>query len=279
MAQLRFPSNGACPLGIQQLHSEASSSFAIAATPDLEAGAACPETPVPQAVASPPINDFDFLLDGSFPQPQPFPLPAAETPINFHEDQSDFDLCFAGALPPTNVSLPTSTIVRTAHNLRLPSFDFLGIAAPHSGRTPLRPSYSFSSSALGVGPLSKPEDPLHALSPPLDRHPQADAAAKLVTTNPRAPGAPVEHIIPIFTPPSEPGMFNWDTVVSTRPAALGSPPSSEPGVSPNLNVTAAATAPGHAPIIVPVPAESNRTERMASWVEEAKDIISKRMRP
>jgi hypothetical protein len=279
MAQLRFSSDGACPLGIRQLHGEVSSSFAIPATPDVDAGAPCPETPVPQAVASPPINDFDFLLDASFPQPQPLPLPAAETPIDFHEDQPHFDLCFADALPSTNVSLPTSTIVRTAHNLRLPSFDVLGIAAPHPDRTPLRPSYSFSSSALGAGPLSKPEDPLHALSPPLDRHPQADAAAKLVTTSPRAPGAQAEHVISIFTPPSESGTFNWDAVVSARPAALGSPPSSEPGVSPNLNVTAAATAPGQAPIIVPLPAQSNNAERMASWVEEAKDIISKRMRP
>jgi hypothetical protein len=278
MAQPRLLSDGACPLGIHQLHGDDSFSSALPATPDVEAGAPCPETPVPRGLANPPVDEVDFLLDDSFPQPQPLPLPTAETPNIFHEDQSHFDRYFADALPPTNISLPTSTVLRTAHNLRLPSFDVLGIAAPHPDRIPLRPSHSFSSSALGVGPLSKPEDPLHALSPPLDRHPQADAAAKLVTTSPKAARAQVEHVLATFTPPSEPGTFNWGAVVNAIPAALGSPPSSDPGVSPNLNVTAAATAPGQAPIIVPLPAAPSNTMRMAAWVDEAKDTIRKQMR-
>jgi hypothetical protein len=278
MAQPRFSSDSACPLGIHQLHGDDSFSSAIPATPDVEAGAPCPETPVPRGLANPPIDEFDSLLDDSFPQPQPLPLPIAETPITFYEDQSHFDLFFADALPPANISLPTSTVVRTAHNLRLPSFDVLGIAAPHPDRIPLRSSHSFSSSALGVGPLSKPEDPLHALSPPLDRHPQADAAAKLVTTSPKAARAQVEHVLATFTPPSEQGTFNWGAIVTAIPAALGSPPSSDPGVSPSLNLTATATAPGQAPIIVPLTVEPSNAVRMATWVDEAKDIIRKQTR-
>lgn len=274
MAQLFSSFHDACPLGIQQLHAEAAVSSPIPATPDVEAGAPCPETPVP----GPLINDSSVpgLLDVSFPQPQPLPLPLAETPIQIHEDRPQFDLDFADALPSTNVSLPTPTVIKTSHNLRLPSFDVLGIAAPHPDRIPLDLHQSFSSSALGAGPLSKPEDPLHALSPPLDRDSQANTAATPLATDssPKAARARVEHVVPTFTPPAESGSFHWGALVSVRPAALGSPPSSDPGVSPNLNLTASATAPGQAPIIVPTVAEFDDAVRMAAWVQEAKDSIS-----
>jgi hypothetical protein len=65
--------------------------------------------------------------------------------------------------------------------------------------------------------------------------------------------------------------------VNVRPAGLGSPPSSDPGVSPNLSVTASATAPGQAPIIVPMPAEISDAVRMAAWIKEAKNSISRRI--
>jgi hypothetical protein len=272
-----FPA--ACPLGVQQPHAEVAVSSGIPATPDVdvEAAAPCPETPVPCGLADPTITTFPSFLDVSFPHPQPLPLPAAETPIQIHEDRPQFDLNFADALPSANLSLPTPTLAKTAHNLRLPSFDELGIAAPHPDCFPLRTRHSFGASALGAGPLSKPEDPLHALSPPLDHHTQADTATDPLFTSPKAARAQVEHLISTFTPPSEPGTFHWGSLVSVRPAGLGSPPSSDPGVSPNLNVTASATAPGQAPIIVPTPAELSDAVKMAAWVEDAKDTISEYM--
>lgn len=277
MAQPMLPSAESCLLDTQQLHGEAAISSAIPATPDVEAGAPCSDTPVPRGFADATINEFPTLLDVSFPQPQPLPLPSAETPFQIHEDQPQFDLNFADALLPTNVSLPTPTVVKTAHNLRLPSFDVLGIAAPHPDRFLNRTSLSFSPSAIGAGPLSKPEDPLHALGPPLDFPSQADTAAETPATSPKAARAHVEHIISTFTPPSEPGTFHWGPLISMRPADLGSPPSSDPGVSPNLNVTASATAPGQAPIIVPTPTEPSNGVRMAVWIEEAKNTISMRI--
>jgi hypothetical protein len=247
---------------------------AIPATPDEDAHPPCPGSVVPRGPAEAIANDFPSLLDASFPQPQPLPLPSAQTP--FRDDQPQFDLNFAGVLPPTNVSLPTPTIVKTAHNLRLPSFDVLGIAAPHPDRFPLTPSHSFSSTALGAGPLSKPDDPLHALSPPLDHRQQADTATHPFDTSPKAARAQVDRtVVPTFTPPSEPGTFNWGVFMSVRPAGPGSPPSSDPGRSPSLNLTASATAPGQAPIIVPTSAELSDAVTMAVWVEEAKNIISK----
>ncbi|KAF2024301.1 hypothetical protein EK21DRAFT_78991 [Setomelanomma holmii] len=250
---------------------EAALSSAIPATPDEHADPPCPGSVVPRGPAEGAINDFPSLLDVSVPQPQPLPLPSAETP--FREDHPEFDLNFAGLLPSTNVSLPTPTIVKTAHNLRLPSFDVLGIAAPHPDRFPLTPSHSYSSTTIGAGPLSKPEDPLHALSPPLDHCEQADTAASPFNSSPKVARAQVDRIVPTYTPPSEPGTFNWRALMSVRPAGLGSPPSSDPGRSPNLNLTASSTTPGQAPIIVPISAELSGELRMAVWVEAAKNII------
>lgn len=244
-------------------------SSGIPPTPDVEAGAPCPETAVPRGCAEATIGDCACLLDSSLPQPQPLSLLSAQTPI--HEDRPQIDFGFAGALPPTDVSLPTPTVIRTAHNLRLPSFDVLGIAAPHPDRFSLRSDHSFSSTVLGAGPLSKPEDPLHALSPTLKRQGQAGTAAEPLTASPTAARAQLEHIIPTFTPPSEPGTFHWGALVRT--AGVGSPPSSDPGVSPNLNLTPNVTEASRAPIVVPLSTELSDGVSMAAWVEEVKNIL------
>ncbi|KAF2133706.1 hypothetical protein P153DRAFT_280850 [Dothidotthia symphoricarpi CBS 119687] len=230
------------------------------------------ETTVPTHA---PIDEFPSFLDASLPQP--FPLPSTSPhalPTPLLEDRPHLDLTFAGAIiPPAAASLPTTTIIRTTHTLRLPSFDVLGIAAPHPDRFFLRQHHSFSP--LGAGPLSKPEDPLHALSPPLHFRSRADTATEPCITAPKAARAHVEHSVSIFTPPTEPGTFSWGSCVSVKTAGAGSPPSSEPGVSPNLHLTASTTAPGQvSPIIVPIPAELSDTARMATWIEEIKDITT-----
>ena len=257
----------------QQLDFEARSS-SIPATPE---GAPCTDTAVSCGPVGAPINDVLSLLDASPPLPLPFASPQPlQTPIL--EDRPQLDLSFAGTvLPSTNVSLPTPTVVKTAHNLRLPSFDVLGIAAPHPDNVAFRTHYPFSP--LGAGPLSKPEDPLHALSPPLDFHHQADRAHDTPSASPKLARAQVGHLVPTYTPPSEPGTIVWGSFVRVRPAGLGSPPSSDPGVSPNLNITASATAPGQAPIVVPTYAELSDAVRMAAWIENVKNIISKHNQP
>ncbi|CAO2650041.1 Nn.00g013330.m01.CDS01 [Neocucurbitaria sp. VM-36] len=254
--------------GTQRLHAEARS-CSIPATPE---GAPCTDTAVPCRPAEAPINDFSCLLDASAPFPLPLASPQPLQTPNL-EDRPHIDLSFAGSgLPSTNVSLPTPTVVKTAHNLRLPSFDVLGIAAPHPDHISFRPQYSFSP--LGAGPLSKPDDPLHALSPPLDFPYQADGANDTPAASPKLARAQVGHIVPTWTPPQEPGTIVWGSFVNVRTAGLGSPPSSDPGVSPNLNLTASATAPGQAPIIVPTYAELSDAMRMAAWVEDVKNTIT-----
>lgn len=241
---------------------------------DMDVGTASPKTAPSRGLTGPPLNDFASLLDASLPHPIPLPSASPQPLLSpVHDDRPQFDLTFAG-LPSTNVSLPASTVLRTAHNLRLPSFDALGIAAPHPDLFTSYPSHSFSS--LGAGPLSKPEDPLHALSPgPLDHCLPAHGENHLSPSTPRAIRAGLERLVPTYTPPSEPGTISWGSFVNVKTAGLGSPPSSEPGVSPNLTTTASATAPGHAPIIVPTSVGLSDEARMAVWVEEIKNIISR----
>ncbi|KAI8930812.1 hypothetical protein NX059_011835 [Plenodomus lindquistii] len=256
---------------LQRLHIEAALSQSIPATPDgyHDVGTLSPETVAPHGLSGPPVNDIASLLDASLPQPMPLPSALSQPLLSpVHDDcaQPQFDL--TAGLP---VALPSPSIPRAAHMLRLPSFDVLGIAAPHPDRYPLRASHSLSS--LGAGPLSKPEDPLHALSPALDHMSLRDGAHHLSPTTPRATRGQLDHLVSAFTPPSEPGTISWASFVNITTAGLGSPPSSEPGVSPGLATTASTTAPGQAPIIVPTRASPSEGAGMSDWVDEIKTII------
>lgn len=262
------------------LYTDSSSSL-TAATPDETPDHHNPPTSVPRrALASPPPPIRD---DPSLPQPLPSPLPSSEsldlpTPPLL-ETGPDLSLSFAGtALPSNHVSLPSPPIVKTSRSLRLPSFDLLGIAAPHPDRKNFDSSLSFAS--LGAGPLSKPEDPLHALSPPLARIPPLDEP-HVLPSPPAATSKPargdVHHPVPVVTPPAESGTLNWGSFVNVRPAGLGSPPSSEPGLSPNLSNTARAGSLGPSSnIIVPVMQQVDGALGMAVCIEQIKEILGKR---
>ncbi|KAF2998286.1 hypothetical protein E8E13_007189 [Curvularia kusanoi] len=255
----------------QQNQAAVLTSPAIPATPEEGTSAFSPGA---QRAAIPTDEACRSFFDASIPQP--FPLPSAAPPplaTPALDHQPHLDLTFAGTFLPTDVSLPSPTLIRTAPNFRLPSFDVLGIAAPHPDRIPLHSNYSFSS--LGAGPLSKPEDPLHALSPPLEIISQPDKPLDQPVANPKVPKKQLEHSVATFTPPSEPGAFNWGSLVRVKTAGAGSPPSSEPGVSPNLTLTESATAPGQAPIVVPTYAdEISEAVRMAFWIQNVKNILT-----
>jgi len=216
------------------------------------------------------------LVDPTLP-PQPFPLPLPspdDLPSPLQERRPDLSLSFAAdVLPSTAVSLSTPPVVKNAHNLRLPSFDLLGIANPH----PDRPNHSISSfSPLGAGPLSKPEDPLHVLSPPLGRHHKLDGSIKPFAATPPAARAHVEHLVPVITPPAEPGTVNWGSFVNVRPAGLGSPPGSDPGVTPNLTTTANASSTVPNPnFVVPTVSAFDGALGMEVWVQRIQAILGR----
>lgn len=271
MAQRFLPPHGLPPVPVPVVQHSLPSS--IPPTPDEDAAAPYPDHALSHSPAGPPINDIFSLLDASLPPPVPLP-PAAHEPLltPSFEQQPSLDLAFAGSvLPSTNVSLPTSTVVKAAHNLRLPSFDQLGIAVPHPDRPFQQTNPSFVS--LGAGPLSKPEDPLHALSPPLG-HPQLVNLSSPFSS-PKAARAQVGYVIPSYTPPSEPelGTISWGSLVNPRGVGLGSPPSSDPARSPNLSTDTGNT-PAQAPIIVPTHAEVSDAFRMATWIEQVKGILT-----
>ncbi|PSN71918.1 hypothetical protein BS50DRAFT_672813 [Corynespora cassiicola Philippines] len=257
----------------------------VPATPDGDVAASCPEAAVHLGLPPAQIN-HEPLLELSVPPTLPSPsasLPAQTPPVQ--DAHPAFALDFAGsALFSTHVSLPTPPIVKNAHNLRLPSFDQLGIASPHPDRLPLfRSNHSFSS--LGAGPLSNPEDPLHARSlpfsqihqiPKISKVPQVDGSGDdPAQTDPQPAKRSADRIIPIVTPPTEPGTFSWGSIVNAKPASVGSPPSSEPAISPNLNTLAGATslAPTST-VVVPTPANIHGAVGMAAWAQEVKDIIT-----
>jgi hypothetical protein len=240
---------------------------------------ATPLTPDQYVTAGPcsgPLvpTDSSSLLDAALPQP--FPLPSAlpqplSTPIT--EDRPHVDLTLN--LPPSSsLSLPPPTAARSKHNLRLPSFHVLGIAAPHPDRILAQPDLPFSP--LGAGPLSKPEDPLHALSPLPHNSTLTDGALHTPLTSPKAAASHVGPSLSTHTPPSDsdPTTINWGSFMNTRTVGLGSPPNSDPGVSPSPNLPVRQSAPPQAQIIVPThnPPQDGILG-MAAWIEMAKRTI------
>ncbi|OCL11907.1 hypothetical protein AOQ84DRAFT_286265, partial [Glonium stellatum] len=176
--------------------------------------------------------------------------------------------------PPPSALPATLPVLKPAVNLRLPSFDLLGIAAPHPDRIVCNPDNPFSS--LGAGPLSNPEDPLHALSPALNR-PHAlggreDPPTSCAPEHQKDDSSQFHHFVPTFTPPAEPGTINWGTFANVTTAAMDSPAKSDPGT-----LSAALASPSTSA------AESNTTSQDApglghtivdkSWIDGAKAAI------
>ena len=233
------------------------------------------EGPAPSSLCDPP---FEAAVPGYIPLPGRL---SPETPTPSQETQPVFPIAgFAGdGLLTTDAPLSTPPILRAGRNLRLPSFDLLGIRAPHPDRIVSSADNPFSS--LGAGPLSKPEDPLHDLSPALSRPHRLGGVGD-------PPTSPLEelkvdqnrfhHFIPNFTPPAEPGTINWSTFANVTTAAMDSPAKSDPGTLSAALANSTASA-----------AESNTSSQDApglghtitekSWIEEAKVAISKRPIP
>jgi hypothetical protein len=268
------------PLGFsgppgKQNCSDAATPSATPSSPN-EGAVVCPGDMVLPGFVPASLDPYDPLCEST--TSQPFPLPSTKPlalPTPLRETQPDLGLEFAGSvLPPIEASLPTPLIVRNAPNLRLPSFDVLGIAAAHPDRFGLHNTTSFSP--LGAGPLSKPEDPLHALSPPMAQSHRFPGTGELPATSPEVSRHKFDYLIPIVTPPSEPGTFNWGTFVHIGAASLGSPPSSEPGVSPNVQTTAGAFPSQPAFMQDPLSVtELSDALGTAVWVEKVKERMSK----
>jgi len=222
-------------------------------TPD-----AAPAASDPAALASPAISD-------AIPQPPAPALSMSETATPLLEIVPEFGLSGLGGgsviLPISSSALPSPQIPKAARNLRLPSFDLLGIAAPHPDR--IAPINHQATPFVGAGPLSQPEDPLHLLQ----NSPFAEEAAvsrSLVSAPPAAQNSPalqnptdpaspdkalpsrktIQQYIVTTTPPDDNGKVDWTPPPDIKPAALassdqGSTPMSIPTSSHGEQSTAA----------------------------------------
>lgn len=183
---------------------------------------------------STPGELYQSLLESASP-PSMYPdAPAMmgslslDTPTPSKEVQRDLCLPAAvGAALPKDVITPGPSVAR--HSLRLPSFEALGIAAPHPDRKVTSPA---EFSLLGAGPLSNPSDPLHVLSPRV-----GTSTTRSSLSHPDNPSAPdpganrtqISQYVHTFTPPDDTGPVSWTSgYANVTTAGMESPAQSDP---------------------------------------------------
>jgi hypothetical protein len=144
-------------------------------------------------------------------------------------------------VPPNSAVLHSPSIAKVSRNLRLPSFDLLGIAAPHPDR--MASTNQQVTPFVGAGPLSQPDDPLHLLESPFREESVTQRA--LTEASSRAPSAPLlqplsestpltspEQLLPssksvqqyiiTTTPPDDNGKIDWTGASNVKISTLGS---------------------------------------------------------
>ncbi|GME33229.1 hypothetical protein GTA08_BOTSDO10997 [Neofusicoccum parvum] len=226
--------------------------------------------------SSPPCHPLFPTLPALLPDPVPVPGIATGTPTPTHESSRP-DLGIAGivdcALPCSSVSLPSPQLLKSQPSLRLPSFDLLGIAVPHPDR--FQPDADRFFSPVGAGPLSKPDDPLHA------RSPQPAQPAEIVDHRPLPSPRLAEKDQPaseqyttLPTPPPDLGANYWGSSSHVRTTAMDSPARSDPertvpAVVPQLTAPPAAES-SEDPLAQPQSSEGNSA---FPWLYESLQTI------
>ena len=151
------------------------------------------------------------------------PLPTPTTNVT----ESDMELIVGGALAPVHTSPRRQPPLRIGPPLRLPSFEALGIAAPHPDR--------FGLSRLdGVGIASQQD--LVELFPGDVARPFHDVGGRgggasdseadiqaCKSSGGRATLGPVHQFLATLTPPAEGGAFDWNSLAKVALAPMDSP--------------------------------------------------------
>ncbi|KAF2095745.1 hypothetical protein NA57DRAFT_44139 [Rhizodiscina lignyota] len=149
-----------------------------------------------------------------------------------------------GADIPNDMTPTSSAVAR--RSLRLPSFEALGIAAPHPDR---KWNNSGDFSLVGAGPLSNAGDPLHILSPRIEAsarryslsHPE-DAPTQACESNRKQ----ISHYVTTFTPPEDAKLPKWPpgAYANVKTAAMESPAQSDQEhTTPNMAAPGSSEAP------------------------------------
>ncbi|EMD00669.1 hypothetical protein BAUCODRAFT_60933 [Baudoinia panamericana UAMH 10762] len=196
------------------------------------------------------------------------------------------NLLVGGALAPVHTIPPPRPQQKAGPGLRLPSFEALGIAAPH----PDRYGHQLLDSALdathpGVDMVGMVESMSHADSELLDacRDLQLSLVHDIGILEPpklggRAVQSPVHQFISTLTPPAETGELTWSNMPamtsipmespSTDPGNLAGTPGDAPTAGPALEGSAA-------PGIALQPPDVSDT---APWVVDAVQVLVQNLR-
>lgn len=221
---------------------------------------------------------WESSLPGPLPQPPVasfFPV-ASPTPSLDSRYDLGMNAIVGGALPPTNVSLPTPPIAKAGRNLRLPSFDLLGIANPRPDRITSNPEQMFS--LCGGGSLSQSGDPLHMHDTSLSNAhsgilPDRPGNFPAVSSSHFKPNhKPVHHFIHTFTPPDESGTLDWSSLARVTTQAVESPASGPDRPGPSRSVSASDTRHTGASARAPV---TPATLAASPWLKDALRVLSK----
>lgn len=161
--------------------------------------------------------------------------PVMTPPLLSDKDEPNMNIIVGGALAPVRSSPPPRPPPRTGPGLRLPSFQALGIAAPHPDRFGV---VSINDTAPGAARESTQQESARTPYPAFDIL-QAFESIRIGTplvevTDPsplksgRAVQSPVHHYVHTLTPPSDGGGIEWNFPPTVQTAAMDSP-ATDPG--------------------------------------------------
>jgi hypothetical protein len=212
-------------------------------------------------------------------------MPEINTPLYDSRTQPDMDIVVGGALAPVHKTLPERPARKAGPGLRLPSFEDLGIAAPHPDR--FGQQQSLDGSAF---------DSFHEMASHSHGQPQVDTEmVDCATAHPtilserafgvegdvvggRAIQSPVQQFIATLTPPAELGEMSWSSMAAVTNVPIESPvtdPGPTGAPSPVNFVSAGVE---HSAALPAALAQGHISEANESWVAGALDAIRKSTR-
>ena len=229
-----------------------------------------------------PFSPCDAVLEGIIPtepataEYQPIMTP----PIGDRPDQS-LNIVVGGALAPVSSSAPTlSSMKANRPGLSLPSFEQLGIAAPHPDRIRSVSSdgrLTDVTKEVVTGATSGPQSDSEVVRTFGEKSVEGGREDNIAPV--KAPGrailSPVHHYVDVLTPPADSGDIPWNLRAAVQTAAMDSP-ATDPG-APTLVADAEATPTGPSiglPLHVPALQASDHDDP-ASWIDGAVDQIRK----
>ena len=227
-------------------------------------------------------------------EPQPLKTP----PPTQCPSSPDLNIIVGGALAPLHTANPRCPPPkRGPPDLRLPSFEMLGIAAPHPDRfgqniltldgsmSPAARSMRIDTPRVAGSALLEAFNQLHVDSPSGSRPTRPHSSTG------RALSGPVKQFISTITPPAEAGEPSWPSLAASTTAPMESPlsdpdlPASSPGPLPTSGAAAPAITETAPTTMARV--ESNTTQQVHhteipqdehAWIEDAIEALLESLR-